>query len=115
MKAFIKSLSYALNGIIVSISEKHIRIHLAMMICVIAAGFYFNITQTEWLICCLLFGLVISLEIINTAIEKIVNIISPEKNDEAGKIKDLAAGAVLVAAITAAICGALIFSKYLTN
>ena len=85
------------------------------MLCVIGAGFYYQITQAEWLICLLLFSLVISLEIINTALEKIVNIISPKKNEQAGKIKDLAAGAVLITAIIAAICGVLIFSKYVLN
>ncbi len=115
MPSFIKSVSFALNGLKSAFKEKHIKIHLIAMILVIIAGFYFHITQTEWLICLLLFGLVISLEIINTAIEYLVNLVSPQQNPLAGKIKDLAAGAVLVSAIAAFITGCLIFGKYILD
>jgi len=115
MPSFIKSVSYALNGLKIAFKEKHLKIHLAAVILVTIAGFYFHITQTEWLICLLLFALIVSLEIINTAIEHLVNLVSPQQNPLAGKIKDLAAGAVLVASIFAFIAGSLIFGKYILD
>lgn len=115
MPSFINSLTYALNGLKTALKEKHIKVHLVAAILVTLAGFYFHITQTEWLICILLFGLVISLEIVNTAIEHFVNLVSPQQNPLAGKIKDLSAAAVLVSAIMAFIAGCLIFGKYILD
>jgi len=112
MPSFTKSVSYAFNGLRIALKEKHIKIHLIAAVLVTLAGFYFHITQTEWLICLLLFALVISLEIINTAIEHFVNLVSPQQNPLAGKIKDLAAAAVLISSIIAFIAGCLIFGKY---
>jgi diacylglycerol kinase len=113
MPSLKESFSYAIKGLDIFWKEKHIKIHVLAMLLVTVAGFYFHITQTEWLICLVLFALVISLEIVNTAIEHIVNLVSPEYNPLAGKIKDLAAGAVLFSAIIAFISGCLIFTKYI--
>lgn len=113
MPSFIQSMGYALNGLKLALKEKHVQIHLVVAVLVTIAGFYFHITQTEWLVCLLLFGLVIGLEIINTAIERFVDLVSPQQNPLAGKIKDLSAGAVLVSAIIAFISGVLIFLKYI--
>lgn len=113
MPSFKQSLSFAANGIKVFWEEKHMKIHSLIALAVIVAGLFFNITYTEWLICIILIALVLSLEIINTSIENLVNIISPDYNALAGKVKDLAAGAVLVSAIAAFICGILIFGKYI--
>lgn len=115
MPSFIKSLNYAINGLKVAFREKHIRIHVIAAVLVIIAGFYFRITQTEWLICLILFALVISLEIVNTALEHFVNLVSPQHNPLAGKVKDLSAGAVLVSATAAFIAGCLIFGKYIID
>ena len=79
------------------------------MLLVILAGFYFKISMAEWIICIILFGLVISLELVNTAIETTVDIAMPEKNEKAKIAKDVSAGAVLVAAIVSAIIGLMIF------
>lgn len=113
MPSFKQSLSFAANGIKVFWEEKHMKIHCVMALAVIVAGFFFKITLTEWLVCIILIALVLSLEIINTAIENLVNLVSPDYHPLAGKIKDLAAGAVLVSAIAAFICGSLIFGKYI--
>ena len=67
------------------------------------------------LVCFLLFGLVIGMEIINTAIERLVDLVSPHHNPKAGIIKDMAAGAVLFSAIMAIVCGVLIFGKYILD
>ena len=68
-----------------------------------------KINTTEWIICILLFGLVISMELMNTAIENTVNLITKEKNQQAKIAKDVAAGAVLASAIVSAIIGLMIF------
>lgn len=79
------------------------------MALVIFLGFWLNITITEWCICITLFGLVISLELVNTAIETVVDIAMPEKNEKAKKAKDISAAAVLMSAICSAIIGLIIF------
>ena len=105
-----KSFGYAFDGIkTVALYEKNMHIHLLAVVCVVIMGLKFNITKYEWWTCLILFGLVISSEIFNTAIEKCVDYISLEKNKKAGVIKDMAAGAVLVNAIVAAIIGLWIF------
>ncbi len=109
-KKLINSFKYAFKGIGSSLkSERNMKIHFAMMVLVIIAGIFLNISMWEWIICFILFGLVISLEMVNTAIEIVVDMVSPEYNLKAGHVKDIAAGAVLVNAIVAFIVGLLIF------
>lgn len=79
------------------------------MLFVIIFGFWLNISITEWCICITLFGLVISLELVNTAIETVVDIAMPEKNEKAKKAKDISAAAVLISALASAIIGVIIF------
>ena len=110
MKNRIRSFGYAFKGIkAVFGNEANMNIHLIMSILVIICGFIFKISITEWMLCIICFGLVISLEMLNSAIENLVNLVSPEQNKIAGKIKDISAGAVLIAAICAAIVGLIIF------
>lgn len=109
-KKLINSFKYAFKGIVSSIkSERNMKIHFTMMILAIIAGILLNISMWEWITCFILFGLVISLEMVNTAIEIVVDIVSPKYNFQAGRAKDIAAGAVLVNAIVAVIVGLLIF------
>ena len=79
------------------------------MFLVIVFGIIFNISKTEWFVCILLFGGVIALEIMNTAIETTVDLITMEKNSKAKLAKDASAGAVLVMAIISVIIGLMIF------
>ena len=79
------------------------------MIVVVIAGIVYSISKIEWMICIILFGLVITAELINTAIETTVDIAMPRKDEKAKLAKDVAAGAVLVCAITASIIGLIIF------
>lgn len=79
------------------------------MILVIIFGIVFKINIIEWCICVMLFGLVISLELVNTAIEIVVDMITLEKNEKAKKAKDISASAVLISAISSAIIGLIIF------
>ena len=100
-----KSFGYAFEGIFTCIrNERNIKIHCTVAILVVIAGAVLGITPTEWCICLTLFGLVIALELVNTAIESVVDLVTTERKPLAKT-----AGAVLVAAIMAAIVGLIIF------
>ena len=110
----LKSFKYAFRGIWLFFkNENNARIHLLASVVVIAAGCYFRLKQNEWLWISLAIGLVWSSEAFNTAIEKLVDLVSPEYNSKAGEVKDLAAGAVVMAAGVALVIGILIFKDYL--
>ena len=94
-------------------SEHNFRIHLAAALIVIILGFLFRIRSIEWMGIVLCFGLVIATEIMNTAVEKLVDFVSPQNNEKAGQIKDIAAAAVLVSACAACVAGLIIFLPYL--
>ena len=101
---------YAINGIRQAIkSEQNLKIDFIIAILVIIAGFIFKINYIEWILCILSIGLVIFAEIMNTAIETTVDMFTREKNELAGKAKDISAGSVLIIAIAVAIVGAIIF------
>lgn len=105
-----KSFGYAFEGIFTCIrNERNIKIHCTVAILVVIAGAVLGITPIEWCICLTLFGLVIALELVNTAIESVVDLVTTERKPLAKTAKDTAAGAVLVAAIMAAIVGLIIF------
>ena len=89
------------------------KIHCLAIICVTLAGTLFHITATEWCICLLLFALVAALELVNTAVEAVVDLVTEEKKPLAKIAKDTAAGAVLFAAIVSVIIGCIIFLPYL--
>ena len=79
------------------------------MLLVIIAGIILKITQAEWIVCIILFGFVITIELINTAIETTVDIAMPNINEKAKLAKDISAGAVLISAIISVIVGLIIF------
>lgn len=113
-KKQLRSFGYAWKGIRSCIGkEQNLSFHLITAIIVVIAGFFFGISPTEWAIIILCIGLVIAMELLNTAIEKLVDMISPKRHPIAGQIKDIAAGAVLICATTAAIIGIIIFAPYL--
>lgn len=104
------SFKYAFKGIIIVLKSQHNAwIHLAITVMVIIFGIIYPLTLTEWLLIIFAIGFVLVAEACNTAIEKLVDLVSPEHNDKAGQVKDMAAGAVLIAAITAAVIGLIIF------
>ena len=97
-----KSFGYAFEGIFTCIrKERNMKIHCVMTLLVILAGFIFHISATEWCICLTLFGLVMALELVNTAVEAVVDLVTSERRPLAKIAKDTAAGAVLIAAIMA--------------
>ena len=111
-----ESFRYAAAGIVSVIRrERNMKIHLAVTALVIIFGFALGITRTEWLICIGLFGLVMALEAVNTAVESAVDLVTEEKRPMAKLAKDAAAGAVLIAAICAAVIGLMIFVPYLMS
>lgn len=105
----IKSFGYALFGIRTSLKEQNMRIHLFSAVIVVIAGVLTGISITEWLVLIITIALVIGSEMINTAIEAVVNLASPEYHPLAKQAKDVAAGAVLVFAVASVIIGLLIF------
>lgn len=101
---------YALRGWKHAIkTETNLKFDCIMAIIVILLGIVFKISVTEWIICLLLIGIVISAELMNTAIETVVDMYTREKNSMAGKAKDISAGAVLFIALISAIVGCIIF------
>jgi len=85
------------------------KIHITAIIAVLFTGWYIQLNSSEWLWIILAIGLVLVAELLNTAIELLVDLVSPEFNVQAGKVKDVAAGAVLVAAVISVCIGAIIF------
>jgi len=110
MNKRLQSFGYAFRGIRdVFGSEANMKIHIGITILVILCGAFFEISLTEWMFCLLCIGLVVGAEMMNTAIENVVDLASPEQHPLAGKAKDIAAGAVLICAIVSVIIGLLIF------
>ena len=109
-KPLLKTLSYGFNGILYTLKhERNMVIHFLVMTLVIIAGIVFKISFVEWGVCFVLFALVLSLELMNTALENVVDLVTEEKKQKAKIAKDAAAGAVLVAAIFSVIIGISIF------
>jgi diacylglycerol kinase (ATP) len=110
IQARLKSFVYAFEGVMYFIKhEAQALIHLIAIVAVIGAGYWFNISLTEWIAVVFAIGIVISAEMLNTAIEKLTDMVSPQINEQAKIVKDLAAGAVLIASLTAFIIGLIIF------
>ncbi|SFC92158.1 diacylglycerol kinase family protein [Bacillus sp. UNCCL81] len=109
------SFGFAFSGIFKVIKdERNIKIHLFAALISIGLAFYLHISRIDWLILLLIITIVISLELVNSSIEAVVDLASPNKHPLAKKAKDVAAGAVLVAAIVSIIIGALLFFPYFT-
>ncbi len=106
----LKSVSYAWKGAVkLATTEHSVMLQFSIGILLTIAGFYFDISTTEWLFQTLAIGMVMSVEGLNTAIEKIADFIQPNFDARIGLIKDIAAGAVFFAAITAVIIGLIIY------
>ena len=98
----LKSVGFAFNGAIKLLTTEHsIMVQSIVMVCATILGFYCSISSTEWMFQIMAFGLVLSVEGLNTATEKIADFIHPEFHERIGFIKDIAAGAVFFAALTA--------------
>lgn len=113
--SLLKSFGYAMSGIIRVIKEeRNIKIHICAAVIVFALASYFQFSRNDWLVLLLIITIVISLELVNSAVEAVVDLVSPDFHPLAKKAKDVAAGAVLVAAIVSVIIGFLLFFPYFT-
>ncbi len=115
-KKQLRSFRYAWQGIRTCVGkEQNLSFHLIVAVMVGCAGGVFGITRNEWLAVIICMGMVIGAEMFNTAIERLVDLVSPQKNPLAGQAKDIAAGAVLVCAVAAILVGIIVFVPYLTR
>lgn len=106
----LKSVSYAAKGAVKLITTEHsVMVQFFLGIVMTIFGFFMQITTTEWLFQTLSIGLVMSIEGINTAVEKIADFIHPDFHHRIGFIKDIAAGAVFFAALSAIAIGLIIY------
>lgn len=110
LKKRMKSFGYAFNGLKVMLVEEHnSRIHLFLALLAIVLGCFLKISTTEWSILAIVIGAVFASELFNSALENLANHLAPEKNQKIKKVKDLAAAAVLVCAISSVFVACLIF------
>lgn len=110
LNARLKSFLYAMSGVAVLVrTQTNARIHLVATVLVVIAGFALHVSQHDWALLVIAMVSVWVAEGINTAVEALVDLVSPEIHPLAGKVKDLAAGAVLIAAIGAVVIGLIVF------
>jgi diacylglycerol kinase len=113
-KTILDKFGYALKGMLIPYqTEISIRIQTGFALAVALLGIYFHIGRNDWLWIIIAAALVLITEILNTAIEKLVDLVSPGYNELAGKVKDIAAGAVFMAALISIAIGLLVFIPYL--
>ncbi len=105
-----KSVGFAVKGAIKLITTEHsVMVQSSLGVILTITGFIIGLNQTEWLFQTLAIGLVLSIEGLNTAIEKVADFIHPDYHERIGFIKDIAAGSVFFAALTAIIIGLIIY------
>ncbi len=106
----IRSIGYAFKGAYYLITtEASLKVQFCIGIIMTIAGFYFDISATEWIVQILTIALIMALEGINTAIEEIADFVHPEFDKKIGLIKDIAAGAVFIFALAASVVGCIIY------
>src|SRR5574343_999260 len=106
----LKRVGFAVKGALKLITTEHsVMVQSSLAVLMTVAGFYFKINRMEWMMQILAFGLVLGIESVNTAVEKIADFIHPDYHERIGFIKDIAAGAVMFAAMSAIAVGALIY------
>jgi len=106
----LKSVGFALRGALLLVrTEASIKIQVFIAIVMTALGFYFEISNTEWILQIFAIALVMGIEGLNTAVEKVCDYIQPEFDAKIGFIKDIAAGAVMIVSIAASIIGLIIY------
>lgn len=113
IKRLFKSFKYAFRGLFkVFYEEQNLKIQSLVGLIIILLGLYFKISQLEWIILILVIGLVILMEIVNSSIERITDVLKPRINGYVKEIKDIMAAAVMLASIIAVIVGLIIFAPY---
>lgn len=105
--------NHALNGLMKALrTERNFKVQLVIFLFVVAGGLYFHLPAQQWIIIFIASSLVLALELINSAIEKLCDLYTKETHPTIKIIKDISAAAVLVAAFFAALVGAFIFIPY---
>ena len=113
-RSLLKSFANAGNGVAYTIrTQRNARIHLAATVVVVALSLGFGITALEWTAILLAIGLVWTAELLNTAIESVVDLVSPDEHELARISKDVASGGVLIAAVVALAVGMIVFGPRL--
>lgn len=110
----IKSFGHAFSGVAIFFRETvHARIHAVAIVLVLVLGFFLQVSTSDWALLALATGLVLTAEALNSALEYVVDLVSPDFHPLAKKAKDVAAGAVLIAAIASVAIAALVFLPHL--
>jgi len=110
LKNRIRSVGFALKGMFLLLrTEASIQIQFGIAVVMTIAGFYFQISSTEWILQLLSIGMVMGVEAVNTAIEKLADYIQPKNDPKIGFIKDISAGAVMIVSVIASIIGLIIY------
>ncbi len=113
MKRLARSFKHAIRGILFTLKgERNFQIEIAVMAVVLVSAIWFNLTQTENIILVLAVALVLATELINTAVERVMDILKPRVHPYARVIKDVMAGAVFVVSLGALLIGIVIFFPY---
>ena len=115
-KFSILSFKYAFDGLVSAVKEEpNLKFHFLTALLVLIFSFFLHIDKTDLIIVILLIGFVITVELTNTAIESVVDHFTQKDHPGAKLAKDISAGAVLIAAVTASIIGLIIFLPYITS
>lgn len=110
VKNRVKSVGFALRGALLLVrTEASIKVQVFIAIVMTAAGFFFDISNTEWIVQILTIAAIMGVEGLNTAIEKLADFVQPEFDEKIGVIKDVSAGAVMLVSIAATIIGFIIY------
>jgi len=116
IKRLIKSFSYAGSGLIKVFKEEYnLKLQLSAAFISVLFGFFFRISPWEWAVIILAIGLVLVMETINSAVERITDVLKPRINDFVMEIKDIMAAAVMLSAIVSVIVGLIVFSPHVIN
>ena len=108
--SFAKSIGFAMRGLLAAAKgERNFRIQLCALAAVVAVGFLLRLTALEWVAVLVCSAMVLGAELFNTAIETVVDLVSPDFNELAGKAKDISAAAVWVIALFSAVVGIVMF------
>jgi len=116
IKRLFKSFRYAIKGMMKTLrEEQNLHIQSIAAIIVVVLGAYFNLTRIEWIALILVIGLVIIMEVVNSAIERVTDMLKPRLNTYVKEIKDIMAAAVMLASIIAVLVGLIVFMPYISN
>ncbi|MEW6741131.1 MAG: diacylglycerol kinase family protein [Planctomycetota bacterium] len=116
MRAFIASFGYAFAGIGHAFkTQRNLRVHAGALVLVLALGFWLRVSLWEWALLVITIALVVALELVNSALEAMLDLLHPQHDSRVKAAKDTMAGAVLVAALGSVAVGVLVFGPKLAS